>query len=673
MHVPCMPASHPEKEPCMHHGAARTPASGPTMTPQIRSILPILLALTAAVTTAGADGRTLVDWDGAPPAEASAWTTLQGLDGGAIGVVPDGDALLADPRARRVGPYDASLPYLLISRGAYATLQDGTLPPAWQGALSLAGQPFPSSNALRAIPALAADRAQVLVLLPEFLRAIADEPGCRAQRLRTPAGVRGAGGAGATTPDPARVPPPEFWTAMVGAVSPDRLWADLAYLATTLQTRYSYTTQMTQACAYALDEFSALGLEASLDPFTYGGHALTNVVAIKPGTVDPARIYIVCGHLDSTSPSPNTTAPGAEDNGSGAAAVIEAARLFAPLHTDYTIYFVCFSAEEQGLIGSEHFASAADQLNLDIRGVLNFDMIAYYDPADADLWIEGFHYGTSSAWLMDLLAQNTTAFTDLEVYQYPGEGWGSDHEPFHSHGFPAVLSIENEWDSYPCYHRTCDTVDRLTMDLWRKILAANAITVGQLAGVQETIGGIRATVTLSDGGNPGGSRLRLQGTGYPERICGLTGQIDWPAMLPGEYTLITELTSYVPDTTQVTVASDSVTPVAIQLHRVGGSSVATGSGETARGVALRLSPAPAAPGTIVRLMLDRARTGALAVYDPAGRRLAELQPWCRLAAGEHVYPWDGRDAHGRRQPAGVYWVRWADESGVCRRSFVVTR
>lgn len=655
----------------MHPGAASSLTPRPLPTRWLSPVLLALWALAAIAPSTGAASPVLVAWDGAPPVGTSAWTTLQGLDGGAIGVVPDGAALLQDPRARRIGAYDAALPYVLISRGTYATLQAGALPPAWAGALARAGQAFPSSASLCAIPALAGDGAQVLILLPEPLGAIADEPGCRTQRLRPRAAIERA--TRATPPDPTREPPPEFWSALGAAVNADRLWADIDYLATTLQTRHSYTPQMTQACAYALDAFTALGMEAYLDPFTYNGHALTNVVAVKPGTVDPSRIYVLGGHLDSTSPSPNSTAPGAEDNGSGAVAVIEAARLLAPLHTDYTIYFIGFSAEEQGLVGSAHFASEADQLNLDIRGVLIFDMIAYFDPADDDLWIEGFHYGTSSTWLMDLLAQNTTAYTDLAHYQYPGEGWGSDHEPFHDHGYPAVLSLEYEWDSYPCYHRTCDTVDYLTMDLWRKILAANAITLGQLAGVQETIGGVHATVALSGGGNPSGTRLRLQGTGYPERICALAGEVDWPAVLPGAYTLITELAGYVPDTAQVAVGSGGVTPVSIELQRLGGSSVAAGGGGAAPGVRLRLSPAMAAPGTLVRLALDRARTGALAVYDPAGRRVIELQSRARLSAGEHLYPWDGRDARGQRASAGIYWVRWADESGVLRRSCVLTR
>ena len=625
----------------------------------------LLLAILGALWAGAAGAAVLVEWNGAPP---PMWVTLQGLDGGAIGLLPDGSANLPDPHARVIGPYDPSLPYLLVSRSAYATLQAGELPPAWQGALVTAGRPIPPAAELRAISSLAGDGAQVLILLPESLRAIADEPGCRAQRLRASAPVTRE----SAPPAPLRDQPPEYWQALAGAVNADRLWTDIEYLSTSLHTRYAYTTQMTQACQYVKDQFIALGLQASLDPFTYAGHALTNVVAIKPGTVDPTRIYLIGGHLDSTSPSPTTTAPGAEDNGSGAVAVVEAARLLAAIPTDYTIYFVCFSAEEQGLIGSEHFAAEADQQNLDIRGVLNFDMIAYYDPAGADLWLEGFHNGTSSVWLLNLVQQNAEAYTDLIVYQYPGEGWGSDHEPFHNHGFSAILAIENEWDSYPCYHRTCDTTDNLTTHLWRDILAANAISLGQLAGAQGAVGGITGTVTLSGGGSASGAHLRLEGTGYPDRVCGLSGRIDWPAILPGGYTLITDLNGYVSDTTQVTIASGIVAPVSIVLHSVGGSGIVEGAG--ARAIALEVSPAPVASGATIRLRLGLAASGRLAIYGPDGRRVRELQPRGTLAAGEHAYAWDGRDGAGRPAPAGAYWVRWdGAETAVARMTIVRTR
>jgi hypothetical protein len=630
-----------------------------------------IIALTAlallALAGASASARVLVEWAGPPPAGDPGWVMLHGLDGAVLGALPDASGRLDDPRARTLGPYDEALPYVLISRSALAALRDGALPPAWQGALTQAGAPAPPASELRAIEALAADEAQALILLPESLRPVLDEPGGRTQRLRAP--ERAAARSGAV-PEPGRRQPPEFWAAAAQAIDGDRLRADIDDLATTLRTRHSYTPQMVQACQYALDRFAALGLQAALDPFTYAGRALTNVVGIKPGTVDPSRIYVLCGHLDSTSPSPTTNAPGAEDNGSGAVAVLEAARLLAPLPTDYTIYFVCFSAEEQGLVGSEHFAAEADQQNLDIRGVINFDMIAYYDPAGADLWLEGFHYGASSTWLMDLVEQNAEAYTDLAVYRYPGEGWGSDHEPFHSHGFPAILAIENEWDSYPCYHRTCDTADRLDLGLWSRILAANLISLGQLAEVRGALGGIRSTVLLSGGGSAIGARARLQGTGYPERVVGLAGLIEWPAVLPGGYTLVTTLEGYVPDTTHVDVSDGGLTPVTIVLHPEGGSGIAS---DAARGVSLQVSPAPLAAGGVVRLTLDRPDIGSLAVFGLDGRSLVELQPRAPLAAGEHAYAWEGRDARGHPLPAGVYYLRWEGEGGARRRTLVTLR
>jgi hypothetical protein len=481
-------------------------------------------------------------------------------------------------------PYDQGLPgsapddpgalHYIVSPSTYAALQRGELPPAWQVAFDDAGLQPPSPQELAAIPALARDHAQVLIRLPESMRAIADSPGGRCRPLKTLAeaatmSARATAKLHAwrtTGIDPAgpspilgeRTQPPEFWQSLVQAVNADRFAADLDYLSTTLQTRYAYTPQMDLACEYAYDEFAALGLQTSFDAFTWNGHALKNVLAIQPGTVDPSRIYVIVGHLDSISPNPWSLAPGAEDNGSGSAAVLETARLFAGIPTDYTIYYLCVTAEEQGLIGSEHFAALADQQNLDIRGVLNFDMVAWYDPAGADLWIEGFHQGVSSVWLMNLLQQNAQTYAGLTTYLYPGEGWGSDHEPFHDHGFPAILSIENEWVEYPCYHQTCDTVDHLTPALWQGITAANAVTLGQLAQAQGAIGAIEGTVTVAGGGDPQGATLRLSGAAYPPATSGPAGEFALPAIFPGRYTLVAELPGYAPVATDVVVPSGGV-------------------------------------------------------------------------------------------------------------------
>ncbi len=393
---------------------------------------------------------------------------------------------------------------------------------------------------------------------------VAHEPG-----RRMPHEMQIHEAARASAPD-ARVPDvqrdPALWSALAASVRTGRLAEDLDYLATELRTRHSYTPQMELACDYAKAAFELCGYPAWFDPFTHSGHALKNVVAVKEGILDPDRIYVVGGHLDSTSPDPQNLAPGADDNGSGAAAVLEIARLLAPVETDYTIYFICFSAEEQGLVGSEHFAQQADLQNLDIRGVLNMDMIAYQDPAGEDLWLEGFYDGASSVWMMDLLEQIAGAYTDVAVFRYPNNGFGSDHVPFHEHGYPAILSIENEWDSNPCYHRTCDRADRLDPWLWGGITAINAIAAGQLAQVRDLAGSIAGQVTVAGGGDPSDTELTLVGTGYAPLITTGGGTFAWEAVFPGSYTLAAQRTGCWPETVAVAVTSGAVAAPTIALE-----------------------------------------------------------------------------------------------------------
>ena len=100
-----------------------------------------------------------------------------------------------------------------------------------------------------------------------------------------------------------------------------------------------------------------------------------NVLATKTGTKYPNRQYIICAHYDDM-PS-GALAPGADDNGSGTCAVLEAARLLAPFSFDYTIIFVAFDEEEQGLIGSHAYADTAYNKGDSILGVFNYDMIAW--------------------------------------------------------------------------------------------------------------------------------------------------------------------------------------------------------------------------------------------------------------------------------------------------------
>lgn len=105
---------------------------------------------------------------------------------------------------------------------------------------------------------------------------------------------------------------------------------------------------------------------------------LTNVVATLKGTTDPDRVYVVSGHYDTMCSSPTDgkcDAPGANDDGSGTATVIELARVMSKRKFDATIIFVTVAGEEQGLLGSTHFAQEASEKKMNIEGMFTNDIV----------------------------------------------------------------------------------------------------------------------------------------------------------------------------------------------------------------------------------------------------------------------------------------------------------
>jgi hypothetical protein len=105
---------------------------------------------------------------------------------------------------------------------------------------------------------------------------------------------------------------------------------------------------------------------------------LTNVVATLKGTTVPERVYLVSGHYDTMCSSPTDgkcDAPGANDDGSGTATVIELARVMSKRKFDATIIFVTVAGEEQGLLGSTHFAQQASEKKMNIEGMFTNDIV----------------------------------------------------------------------------------------------------------------------------------------------------------------------------------------------------------------------------------------------------------------------------------------------------------
>jgi len=255
------------------------------------------------------------------------------------------------------------------------------------------------------------------------------------------------------------------------------------------QTRYSYTDSCRAAEQWVYDTLSGMGYETEFYPFEYDGETWYNVAARKTGVLYPDSIYIISGHVDSRSyEDPWNLAPGAEDNATAVACVLEAARIFTQYDFRCTVEFFVPSGEEQGLIGSEAYARYCYNTNRNIAGVLNYDMISYADDYGWNLVIYADANSPAEQQLAQLYAHIVDKYTAVfpERLNTNGPQYGSDHYHFSLYGFPAIFGIDAEiWtgdDWYPWYHSTDDVIDHLVLDFGVEVVKGGLATMAVLAG-----------------------------------------------------------------------------------------------------------------------------------------------------------------------------------------------
>jgi hypothetical protein len=212
---------------------------------------------------------------------------------------------------------------------------------------------------------------------------------------------------------------------------------------------------------------------------------LTNIVATLKGTQpqSAARTYVVSGHYDSMCSSPTDAtcdAPGANDDASGTAAVLEMARVMAKYEFDATIVFMAVAGEEQGLLGSTYFAEQAKRNKTDIEGMFTNDIIGSSTGANGEhepLKVRVFSEGVPSneteeeantrrgvggendstsrqlaRFIKETSARYLPAMNVMIVYRRDRYLRGGDHRPFLERGFPAVRFTETN-ENYQHQHQ----------------------------------------------------------------------------------------------------------------------------------------------------------------------------------------------------------------------------
>jgi hypothetical protein len=191
-----------------------------------------------------------------------------------------------------------------------------------------------------------------------------------------------------------------------------------------------------------------------------------NLAFRREGEKYPDRRFLLTAHYDSKSGFPFECAPGADDNASGVAGVLECARVLRGERPERSVEFVLFDGEELGLLGSRFYAAALDT-GVVYEGDLNLDMIGWTSNADAMSAVIAKRAGaTPDTILADAIETAIDSFAlPLETsFLLPGAPGSSDHIAFWDAGIPAVLLIEGgtRETRTPYYHTCSDQANTLS-------------------------------------------------------------------------------------------------------------------------------------------------------------------------------------------------------------------
>jgi Zn-dependent M28 family amino/carboxypeptidase len=249
-------------------------------------------------------------------------------------------------------------------------------------------------------------------------------------------------------------------------------------------TRHSASESFREAALWCKEQFRKMGYDQWTEQFSLPGSSIGswNIVAGQNGSgTAPRKLILLTAHLDSVNLTDNglgiaAPAPGADDNASGSAGVLELARILAGVKFRNDVRFVLFGGEEQGLFGSKHHIEqlTAEDRNR-IQAVINMDMIGCINANPPSVLIEA---ADISKPLMEILQAAASAYTSLQVHTSLNP-FDSDHVSFLDAGIPAVLTIEGADDQNLNEHSEKDTTERINYDLASDILRMNAVVLIQ--------------------------------------------------------------------------------------------------------------------------------------------------------------------------------------------------
>jgi len=279
--------------------------------------------------------------------------------------------------------------------------------------------------------------------------------------------------------------------------------------------------RISAACGNCLEVFYQYSeLKGGSNPRITQDVTVVNVVAIQRGSLYPNRYVIMSGDIDSRVSDANDAikdSPGANDNASGMAGVLEAARILTKYKFSSSIVYAGLSGEEQGLWGGQYMAKTAKEQGWDIIGVLNNDMIGNIEGINGEIDNRTFRvfseptpptegerehtwrrvYGGEvdgpsrqlARYIDRLTEQYCTNLDAMMVYRLDRFGRGGHHRPFNDEGFPGVRIMETH-ENYRRQHQDLrvedgvaygDVIEGVNFPYAAKLTGVNAITMAALA------------------------------------------------------------------------------------------------------------------------------------------------------------------------------------------------
>lgn len=244
----------------------------------------------------------------------------------------------------------------------------------------------------------------------------------------------------------------------------------------------------TNALNYIVQKYKDFGYadsQITYDNFTYSSTTVKNVIITKTGTVYPDQYVIICGHYDSFYGTTSTNrSEGANDNASGVAAIMEVARILKDVPTEYSIKFIHFTGEEQGLLGSKNYVTnVVNTTNpkMKIKLVFNLDQIGgRSDRTNNSVVCEEDRIndtGTNPKYGVNTTNNTASIAATADLQTYVGyyssltgfidNIYGSDYMPFEKNGETVIGLYERPTNngtvvSNPYYHNNTDTIANLS-------------------------------------------------------------------------------------------------------------------------------------------------------------------------------------------------------------------